>query len=320
VLLTNPVAAELMGIEVDHGIGESVENLTDQQELIDLINAPSGRTSREIKLGDGRVFLATASPVHSGDYQLGRVCVLRDISQLKEMDELKSDFVSTVSHDLRSPLTLMRGYATMLEMVGELNEQQQNYVHKIITGVESMSHLVQNLLDIGRIEAEVGLKLDMVSAPDIVSEVVDSFKIRASQKKISLNIFAPNQTIPFISADKALLQQALRNLVDNAINFNQQGGKVWIRYKMVEGQIIFEVEDTGIGISPVDQQRLFEKFYRIESREKDKQAGTGLGLAIVKSIAERHGGDAWVESELGSGSTFYLAIPIRQPERRVLTG
>jgi signal transduction histidine kinase len=114
-----------------------------------------------------------------------------------------------------------------------------------------------------------------------------------------------------------LLQQALRNLVDNAINFNQQGGEVWIRYKMDDGQIIFEVEDTGIGISPVDQQRLFEKFYRVESREKDKQAGTGLGLAIVKSIAERHGGDAWVESELGSGSTFYLAIPIRQPDRRL---
>ena len=242
--------------------------------------------------------------------------MLRDISQLKEMDELKSDFVSTVSHDLRSPLTLMRGYATMLEMVGELNEQQQNYVHKIITGVESMSHLVQNLLDLGRIEAEVGLKLDMISAPDIVTEVVDSFKIRASQKKISMNIAAPNQAIPFISADKALLQQALRNLVDNAINFNQQGGNVWIRYKMEDGQIIFEIEDTGIGISPVDQQRLFEKFYRVESREKDKQAGTGLGLAIVKSIAEQHGGDAWVESELGSGSTFFLAIPIRQPERR----
>jgi PAS domain S-box-containing protein len=318
VLLTNPVAAELMGIEIDHGIGESIEQLTDHQELIELINGPpAGRTSREIKLGDGRVFLATASPVHSGDHHLGRVCVLRDISQLKEMDELKSDFVATVSHDLRSPLTLMRGYATMLEMVGELNDQQQNYVHKIIVGVESMSHLVQNLLDLGRIEAEIGLKLDMVSAPDIVSEVTDTFKIRASQKKINMQISSPNQTIPFISADKALLQQALRNLVDNAINFNQQGGEVWVRYKMEDGRIIFEVEDTGIGISPVDQQRLFEKFYRVESREKDKQAGTGLGLAIVKSIAERHGGNAWVESELGSGSTFYLAIPVRQPERKI---
>ncbi len=317
LLLTNPVAAELLGIEHDFGIGESIERITDQQELIELLNGvQGGKISKEVKLKDGRIFLATASPVISGEHKLGRVCVLRDISQLKEMDELKSDFVATVSHDLRSPLTLMRGYATMLEMVGELNEQQQNYVHKIITGVESMSHLVQNLLDLGRIEAEVGLKLDMISAPDIVSEVADSFKIRASQKKIKLHVAPPNQTIPFISADKALLQQALRNLVDNAINFNQQGGNVWVRYTLEDGKIIFEVEDNGIGISPVDQQRLFEKFYRVESREKDKQGGTGLGLAIVKSIAERHGGDAWIKSELGVGSTFSLAIPIRQPEKK----
>lgn len=318
LLLTNPVAGELIGLEGELGIGEKIEQVTNHQELIELLNdSAAGKISKEVKLDDGRVFLATASPVISGEHQLGRVCVLRDISQLKEMDELKSDFVATVSHDLRSPLTLMRGYATMLEMVGELNEQQQNYVHKIITSVESMSHLVQNLLDLGRIEAEIGLKLDMVSAPDIVTEITDTFKIRASQKKINLRVSPPNQTIPFISADKALLQQALRNLVDNAINFNQQGGEVWVRYQMEEGRIIFEVEDSGIGISPVDQQRLFEKFYRVESREKDKQGGTGLGLAIVKSIAERHGGDAWVESELGSGSTFYLAVPVRQPERIV---
>ena len=320
LLLTNPVATEMLGLEEGYGIGENIEQITSHRELIELLNTTSpGKVSKEVKLEDGRVFLATASPVISGEHQLGRVCVLRDISQLKEMDDLKSDFVSTVSHDLRSPLTLMRGYATMLEMVGELNEQQQNYVHKIITGVESMSHLVQNLLDLGRIEAEVGLKLDMISAPDIVSEVTDSFKIRASQKRINIHVSTPNQTIPFISADKALLQQALRNLVDNAINFNQREGEVWVRYKMENGQIIFEVEDSGIGISPVDQQRLFEQFYRVENREKDKQGGTGLGLAIVKSIAERHGGNAWVESELGAGSTFYLAIPIRQPERKIVT-
>ena len=171
LLLTNPVASELLGIEGKAGIGEEIDKITDQQALIELLDGSAGgRSSIELKMDDGRIFLATASPVHSGDHQLGRVCVLRDISQLKEMDELKSDFVATVSHDLRSPLTLMRGYATMLEMVGELNEQQQNYVHKIITGVESMSHLVQNLLDLGRIEAEGGLKLDMISAPDIVSE------------------------------------------------------------------------------------------------------------------------------------------------------
>jgi len=317
LLLCNPIAEKLIELPEDGGVGSTIAELIDQQELLKLLqDAPLEGDSREIQLADQRIFLATISPVIAEQEQLGRVCVLRDITHLKEMDELKSDFVSTVSHDLRSPLTLMRGYATMLEMVGELNEQQQNYVHKIITGVESMSHLVQNLLDLGRIEAEVGLKLDMVSAPDIVSDVAEAYKVRANQKKVQIHIEPPAQTIPFISADKALLSQALRNLIDNAINFNTTDGDVWIRYYLESGTIIFEVKDTGIGISPVDQQRLFEKFYRVESREKDKQQGTGLGLAIVRSIAERHGGEAWMESKLGQGSTFYLSIPIRQPEKK----
>lgn len=182
-----------------------------------------------------------------------------------------------------------------------------------------MSHLVQNLLDLGRIEAEVGLKLDMVSAADIVNEVADNLQLQAKQRSIDLRVVAPSQNIPFISADKALLKQALHNLVDNAVQFNNQGGEIWVRYGIEGDQIIFEVEDTGIGISPVDQQRLFEKFYRIESRDKGKQSGTGLGLAIVKSIAEQHGGKVWVESELGQGSIFYLSLPVQHsggPESR----
>lgn len=317
LLLINPVAEEWIDVEEGSGIGEPITEASRYPELIELLrSSPREKTSEEIKLEDGRVFLATASPVLADGKQLGRVCVLRDITQLKEVDGLKSDFVATVSHDLRSPLTLMRGYATMLEMVGELNEQQQEYVKNIINGIESMSHLVQNLLDLGRIEAEVGLKLEMVSAADIVAEVTDNLQLQAKQREIELRVVPPNQNIPFISADQALLQQALYNLVDNAVTFNHQGGEVWVRYGMDEERITFEVEDTGIGISPVDQQRLFEKFYRVESRGNDTPSGTGLGLAIVKSIAEQHGGEVWVESELGQGSVFYLALPVRQAAER----
>lgn len=312
LLLINPAARELIEMGEEEGIGKPLEEISPYEDLIDLLRTtPNERSSREIRMEDGRILLATASPVITDGKQLGRVCVMRDITQLKEVDTLKSDFVATVSHDLRSPLTLMRGYATMMEMVGELNEQQQSYVKNIVSGVESMSYLVQNLLDLGRIEAEVGLKLDMVSAADIVNEVVDNLQLQAKQRSIDLRVVAPSQNIPFISADKAFLQQALHNLVDNAIQFNNQGGEIWVRYGIEDEQIIFEVEDTGIGISPVDQQRLFEKFYRIESRDKEKQSGTGLGLAIVKSIAEQHGGKVWVESELGQGSVFYLSLPVQ---------
>lgn len=318
LLLANPAAKEIIVVEEGQEVGKPLEEVTDKTQLIKLLKSSSSeRSTTEIEFEDERVFLATASPVLADDRQLGRVCVLRDITQLKEVDELKSDFVATVSHDLRSPLTLMRGYATMLEMVGDLNDQQQNYVNKIVQGVESMSHLVQNLLDLGRIEAEVGLKLEMISAPDIVSDVTDNLKLKAEQKDIQLHVVMAHQNVPFISADRALLEQALRNLVDNAIKYTPQDGEVWVRYGVEGERIVFEVEDTGIGISPVDKQRLFEKFYRVETREKEKEAGTGLGLAIVDSIAQQHGGEVWVESELGKGSTFFLSLPIQHEEERV---
>jgi signal transduction histidine kinase len=243
---------------------------------------------------------------------MGRVCVLRDVTHFKELDALKSEFVSTVSHDLRSPLTLMRGYATMLEMVGQLNEQQTNYVRKIIAGVESMGRLVNNLLDLGRIESGIGLQLETVNVQDVVERVIGSLQLQAAQKRIQLTSEFPPGSQPLVEADQALLQQALHNLIENAIKYTRPEGKVHVRMRMQPIGVVFEVIDNGSGISPVDQPRLFEKFYRGAQQGSKEQRGTGLGLAIVKSIAERHGGRVWAESQLGKGSTFYLAIPIHQ--------
>ncbi|OQY30105.1 MAG: hypothetical protein B6I38_07710 [Anaerolineaceae bacterium 4572_5.1] len=312
LLLANPAAWDVLDVKSEtSGLGQSIHNLTTLSPLIDLLSSPEeDQHSVEVPLEDGRIFLAIASPVVGKGQQLGRVCVLRDITHLKEMDELKSNFVSTVSHDLRSPLTLMRGYATMLEMVGDLNEKQMGYVRKIVSGVESMTRLVKNLLDLGRIEAEIGLKLEMLSVHDIISQVVEALELHAQQKNIELQVFAEDQTIPLIKADPALLQQALYNLVENAIKYTLEGGRVNVRYHVVNDQMLFEVQDTGVGISPVDQQRLYEKFYRVARRDVNAPTGTGLGLAIVKSIAEQHGGETWLESELGKGSTFYFRIPV----------
>lgn len=318
LLLANPAAWDVLDVNRDSSkLGNPIEELTTYSTLVSLLSAPEeNQHSVEIPLDDGRIFLAIASPVVGEGRQLGRVCVLRDITHLKEMDELKSNFVSTVSHDLRSPLTLMRGYATMLEMVGNLNEKQMGYVRKIVSGVESMSRLVKNLLDLGRIEAEVGLKLEMLSVHDIVSQVTEALELHAQQKDIELLVSDVGQATPLIKADQALLQQALHNLVENAIKYTPEGGRVSVRYRVDESQMTFEVQDTGVGISPVDQQRLYEKFYRVERRDVNMQSGTGLGLAIVKSIAEQHRGETWVESELGAGSTFYFRIPVRQPEKQ----
>jgi signal transduction histidine kinase len=312
--LANPAAWQVFGFGIESGVGRPIEQVIKQHELLDLFNDTSSeKHSTEVSFQEGQVYLAAVSSVEAEGRRVGQVCVLRDVTQFKELDALKSEFVSTVSHDLRTPLALMRGYATMLEMVGQLNEQQTGYVRKIVGGVENMSRLVNNLLDLGRIEAGVGLQFEQVSPREVIENAVSSLQIQAAQKKIQLKTEIPAaETSLTIEADSGLLQQALFNLVENAIRYTPNDRKVNIRVRAQAERVIFEVNDNGIGISPMDQPRLFEKFYRTPQANKSEYQGSGLGLAIVQSIAQWHHGEVWVESQLGSGSTFYLAIPRSQ--------
>ncbi|GAB4482619.1 MAG: hypothetical protein OHK0031_05300 [Anaerolineales bacterium] len=313
LLLSNPAAWQTLGAGVGAGQGQPIERVIPHKALLEILQATSlEKLSAEVILGNGQVYLATASPVVAEDRPVGRVCILRDVTHFKELDTMKTEFVNTVSHDLRSPLTLMRGYATMMEMVGELNDQQQGYVKKIISGVENMARLVNNLLDLGRIEVGVGLQLTMTPLIDLAENVTNSLQAQASQKNIQLSLELPRNTSPIIEADQTLLYQAMYNLVENAIKYTPNGGSVTARLLLQGDSMLFEVQDTGIGIAPIDQPRLFEKFYRGGQREAREQKGSGLGLAIVKSIAERHGGKVWLESQLGKGSHFFLQVPLKQ--------
>jgi signal transduction histidine kinase len=270
--------------------------------------------SAEIELPDGRIYLATASTIEVDGRPAGRVCILRDVTHFKELDALKSDFVATVSHDLRSPLSLMRGYTSMLGTVGELNDQQREYVNKIIVGVENMSHLVNNLLDLGRIEAGVGLTVEHVGVLDVLQRVTGALQHRAIEKDITLTIEMPKDMPHAVEADGALLDQALYNLVENAIKYTPQGGNVRVTTHSTSESVTFEIIDSGVGIAPEHAARLFEKFYRSPQRETRAEYGTGLGLAIVRSIAGRHAGQVWVESQLGKGSHFFLKVPLSHPQ------
>jgi PAS domain S-box-containing protein len=313
--VVNPAAWQVLGLDPGASQGQPVEQAVKHERLLALLNSSAGENlSAELALPDGQVYLATASSLVADGRRVGRVCVLRDVTHFKELDSLKSDFVSTVSHDLRSPLTLIRGYATMLQMVGDLNEQQSGYVRKILDGVESMSRLVNNLLDLGRIEAGVGLQLETQPVQEVIEQAINTLQLQAAQKRIQLVTELPQEPIPLMDADHALLQQALHNLLDNAIKYTDPGGEVRLSLQMKAGQILFEVQDTGIGIAPADQHRLFEKFFRASRKGIKAERGSGLGLAIVKSIAERHGGQVWVESQLGRGSKFTMAIPLRQAQ------
>ncbi len=314
LFLINPAARHLTGLVRIPTIGSSIDDIIENKALITLLKSPTEDrdTSRDIELANKRVYYTTVSPVSIQDRLVGKVCILRDITHFKVLDTLKSDFVATVSHDLRSPLTLMRGYATMLQMVGELNDQQKDYVVKIVMGVEGMSRIVKNLLDLGRIESGIGLNMEAISPAVIMEQVLTLLQPQAKQKKININFQSELPADLKIQLDPMLIQQALVNLVDNGIKYTAIGGNVEIYLRLTsDKQIVFEVHDTGMGISPIDLPRLFEKFYRSGRREAYKERGTGLGLAIVKSITERHDGKVWVESKLGRGSVFYMSLPIR---------
>lgn len=251
--------------------------------------------------------------------ELGRVAVMRDITRFKELDEMKSEFLATVSHDLRAPLTFMRGYADRLDAVGQLNEKQKVYVENILRGVQRIDDLVLDLLDLSRIEAGLGVEKEPCHLGLILSEAVSSLRSRAAEKDILLEVepalgSAGEGGGPLVAGDRALLRQLVVNLLDNAIKYTPGGGKVAtglsVEARNGSSRATIRVADTGIGIAPDEQVRLFETFYRTKRGDKSGASGTGLGLAIVKSIVERHEGKVWVESKPKEGSTFYVSLPL----------
>jgi PAS domain S-box-containing protein len=322
LLLINPAARRVLSL-TEAVYGKSIRSLDLPVPLEEaLLRFEEGDQQGplpaiEVPLEDGRTFYASVAPITpvQGQEGGGRVVVMRDVTHFKELDEMKSDFVATVSHDLRAPLTFIRGYASMLMMVGELNDKQQEYLERILDGIEQMSALIGDLLNLRRIEAGVGIKREPTSIGLVLVEAVDNMRARATTKEISLRL-EPADGAPVVTGDRTLLRQAFSNLVDNAIKYTPTGGEVSVGLEInhPEQHVIVHVKDTGIGIAPEDRVRLFEKFYRIKRRETGGVSGTGLGLALVKSIVERHDGHVWVESEMDRGSTFYVALPLRSEE------
>jgi PAS domain S-box-containing protein len=315
ISLANPAAEAVLTAGASEVIGLESQDAIKVEELTQLL-ADEGAEAHtvEIRLDTGQVLFASISDISGEETDTaGRVCVLWDITHYKKLDTLKSEFVSTVSHDLRAPLTLMRGYATMLTMVGAMNEQQKEFVSKILTSADQMGNLIENLLDLSRIEAGIGLDLERVNILDLIDSVVQSYRPQAVNKQINLELELEEE-LELVEVDPTLIRQAIANLVDNAIKYTSAGGNVTIDAYQQKGNQYLSIKDTGLGIAPTDQARLFERFYRARRQENLNIKGTGLGLAIVKSIVQQHGGDVGVESRLGEGSTFTIHFPLRQEE------
>jgi two-component system NtrC family sensor kinase len=238
--------------------------------------------------------------------KIGAAITMQDISYLKELDRLKTDFVHTVSHDLRSPLTAVLGYTELIERTGPLSENQQEFLHRIQSSVQHITSLVNDLLDLGRLEAGFDTRREAVQLDGILKYTLDMFEPHLKQKEIKLVVDVASNLA--LRANPIRIRQMLDNLIGNAIKYAPSGGEIRVSVSIKDHQIILEVQDSGPGIPPSEQSRIFEKFYRA-SNAPEGVVGSGLGLAIVKSIVESHQGRVWVESTLGKGSSFFVVLP-----------
>jgi len=234
--------------------------------------------------------------------------------KLKDLDKLKSDFVSNVSHELRTPLTAIKGSVdNMLDgITGSLNEKQTRYLGRVKSNSDRLARLINDLLDLSRIEAGINLKPSNLSLVSIAKEVAETLRPVASEKQIEIGIEAPDNSLT-AWADPDRISEVLMNLVGNAIKFTPTLGKVTISlHRNGNESVKVSVEDTGPGIPSEEAARIFDKFYQVTQTEKQKTRGTGLGLSIAKALVELHGGKIWLESEAGKGSMFCFTLPVEQ--------
>jgi two-component system phosphate regulon sensor histidine kinase PhoR len=286
--------------------GQSLADVIDDETLIDAfhqVKLHAKSTQTEVLLSDGRTLNAHITPI-SG---VGRVAVMQDITHLKELDRIKSELVSTVSHDLRSPLTSIKGFADLLPMAGQLNEQQMYFLGKIQRGVANITEMISDLLDLGRIEAEAYMEMKPCDLAGIIEKNVATLQSATELKKQTLRIDVPPD-LPPVWGNPFRLAQALANLVGNAIKYTPEGGHISVSAIAQDEQVIITVEDNGIGIPTDDLPHIFDKFYRVKSPETDGIVGSGLGLSLVKSIIDKHQGRVWVHSHVGVGSAFTVVL------------
>ncbi len=306
VMLVNPAMCRTFGLNAQDAIGMPVLDVLTQPDLLELIKQPQVRNVmryHEVNFPDGRVGNAQLTPI----YEVGFALTMHDITDLKEIDRVRSEFIHTVSHDLRSPLTSVIGYTELVERAGSLNDNQHEFLKRIQESVQHITSLINDLLELGSIEAGLDTRREFVQVDGILNYTLEMLQgqIKAKHIKVQTEIIP---ALPVLRANPVRLRQVLDNVVGNAIKYSHDQGDVNISMRAEDEQIIIQVSDNGPGIPAKDQAHIFDKFYR--GSNISSHAGSGLGLAIVKSIVEAHQGRMWVESTVGKGSSFFIILPV----------
>ena len=241
----------------------------------------------------------------------GAVVVLHDVTELRRLERVRQDFVANVSHEFKTPLTAIQGFAETL-LGGALEDPKNNrrFLEIMRDHANRLARLTDDLLKLARIEAgKLELEFSPVGVIEFIERCAETALMKASRKQITLDIEIP-PGLPPVRGDASLLRDVLQNLVDNAIQYTPPGGRICVSARVNSNEMVIEVMDTGIGIPLVDQERIFERFYRVDAARSREAGGTGLGLSIAKHIIDAHDGRLWVESTVGEGSRFSFSIPL----------
>ena len=324
LVLTNPAASRLLNVSDDSVVGMPLFGANLPLELSKVIKETIGGkdlsyscVSQELVIGDAtqtsQVFLrAHTCPIPNDlGETMGSVSVLQDISALKELDKMKSEFIAMVAHELRAPIAAVEQQLMVIlnRLAGEVTEKQEELLSRAKERIKGLLDLIKDLLDLSKIEAGRLVQYkEPLSLSEVIQQVVDLMRAEAEAKRIDLQFSAPPD-VPAITADRNAMEGVFANLVSNAIKYTPEGGKVSISLFEEGSCVKTTVSDTGVGIAKEDIPKIFDRFYRVKTARTRQIVGTGLGLFIVKSIVDAHFGSISVESELGSGTTFSILLP-----------
>ena len=314
ILFCNHAFEQILELPPGTSQGKKLVEVLRQIELINTVRqalAGGEEVNGEVEVGTvrPRSFSATAAPVHDAGAS-DAVLVLHDITELRRLERVRRDFVANVSHEFKTPLTAITGFAETL-LGGALDDRanRRRFVEIIREHARRLARLTDDLLKLSRTEAgqlELELRPNRVAA--LVNGCVETARLKAEPRGLRLSACLPSD-LPEVLADGAQLGEVLQNLLDNALQYTPPGGQIEVKAHSNGRDVIFTVEDTGIGIPESDLERIFERFYRVDAARSREAGGTGLGLSIARHIVEAHGGKIWVESAIGSGSRFHFSIP-----------
>ena len=331
IAYVNGSFARMYGYEPDELVGTSITDLNTEEELPAYIKVTKymekhGSWSGEIAnvRKDGSVFPAFVSATLLRDTSgkpNGILSLARDITDRKKMedkllevDRLKGEFIANTSHELRTPLQSVMGFTKLLLSGRVSDSQRQKEFLKIIDQQsEHLVMLIDDLIDVQRLESgKFRVDKNDIHIDEIITDAVHELAHLASERHIEIEQDVA-ASLPDVEADSMRIKQVMVNLLNNAIKFSKEGGKIWLKAESADGKILVQVMDQGIGIPKAATHRIFERFHQVDGSLTRKAQGTGLGLYIVKQIVEAHGGRVWVESEEGKGSTFYFTLPVKSP-------